>query len=178
MKMKWFSLALLTFAGLLIASAPASAQGPMAQPGPEHEWLKKFEGEWTCTMHMMGSEHPAKCSSKIELNGFYLCSTFEGDIGGMKFTGRNTVSYCPVRKKYMSTWIDSMSPSMMIMEGKVSNDGKTFTEIGEGPNHEGKMSKFKSVTQLKDADTMHFTMYEVVNGQENEMFTIDYKRKK
>lgn len=177
MKSKLCLLGLSLTLGLIWTSL-VTAQGPMPKPGPEHEWLKKFEGEWDCTVKMTGSESQAKSVSKMELGGFYLCQTFEGDFGGMKFTGRATNSYCPIRKKYISTWIDSMSPSMMIMEGVVSNNGKTFTETGKGPSMTGEMTSFKSVSEFKDDNTIHFTMYEVKDGKENEMMTIIYKRKK
>ena len=55
---------------------------------------------------------------------------------------------------------------------------KTLTEEGEGPGHDGKLAKFKSVSTMSDNDTMEFKMYQVADGKETEMMSITYKRKK
>lgn len=174
------SIRMLAVAALLaFVSAPAWAQEGMhmPKPGPQHEKLKAMEGEYDCTMDMMGQKSAWKSAMKLGLGGFWLFEKFEGDFGGMKFEGRGTMGYCPIRKKYTMTWIDSMSPSGMNMEGDFK-DEKTMVMVGDGPNHEGKMSKFKSVTEHKDADTALMTMYEVKDGKDEKMFSIVYKRKK
>lgn len=158
--------------------AVARAQPDMPKPGPEHEKFKHAVGDWEATVKMMGGETKAKATYKLDFGGFFLIEEFEGDFGGMKFKGRGQSAYCPIRKKYLMTWIDSMSPSPMFMTGTYSKDGKTLTSTGEGPDMEGKMAKFKSVTTMKDNDTMVMTMYQVRDGKDGEMMSIIYKRKK
>jgi hypothetical protein len=162
---------------LTFVASITNAQEP-PKPGPEHAKFKEAVGEWDATVKMMGSEMKAKASYKLDLGGFYLIEDFEGDFGGMKFSGRGTSAYCPIRKKYIMTWCDNMSPSPMIMTGSYDKSGKTMTQVGEGPNHEGKMSKFKSISTMTDKDTMTMTMFEVKDGKDNEMMSITYKRKK
>ena len=43
--------------------------------------------------------------------GLWVASTFQGDFGGMTFEGRGQFGYDPAKKKYVGTWIDSMSPA-------------------------------------------------------------------
>jgi len=155
----------------------ARAQEP-PKPGPEHEKFKEMVGEWDCTVKMGNMETKAKAVYKIDFGGFYLIEQFEGDFGGMKFKGRGQTGYCPIRKKYFTSWIDSMSPSPLVLTGSFDKDGKTLTEEGEGPNQEGKMTKYKNIGTMTDKDTMEFKMYEVKDGKETEMMSIVYKRKK
>ena len=52
--------------------------------------------------------------------GLWVLSKFEGDFGGMKFEGRGQFGYDPIKKKYVGTWIDSMSPTLSVLEGNTT----------------------------------------------------------
>ena len=163
----------------LLAMPLAAQQPPMPKPGPEHEQLKqKFVGDWDVTVSFEGGQSKATATYKMDLGGFWLTEDFNGEFGGQKFTGRATVGYDPLKKKYVSTWVDSMSPSLIIMEGVFDKDGKTFTETGEGPGMDGKPAKLKNVYEFVDKDTLLFTMYSVKDGKDQQMMKITYKRKK
>ena len=123
-------------------------------------------------------EAKASATYTLDFGGFFLIEQFQGEFNSMKFKGRAQVGYCPLRQKYVSTWIDSMSPTPLVMTGNFDKEGKTLTEEGEGPNHEGKLAKLKNVYTMPDKDTMNFTMYEVKDGKDTEMMSIVYKRKK
>jgi hypothetical protein len=173
MKIRLFTAAIVVLALVGLATAQE-----MPKPGPEHEKFKDMVGEWDCTVKMAGMEVQAKATYKLDFGGFYLIEQFTGDFGGMKFKGRGQTGYCPIRKKYVTLWIDSMSPSPLILSGNYDKEGKTLTEEGEGPNQEGKMAKFKNVGTMTDKDTFAFTMYEVKDGKDVETMSITYKRKK
>ena len=170
---------LLVLACCVLASSVASradeAQPP--KPGPEHEKLKALVGDWDCVVKFGGMEMKGTATYKMDFGGFWLVEEFKGE-GPMKFEGRGTTGFDPIKKKYVSTWIDSESPAMMVMEGEFSKDGKTYTETGEGPGMDGKPQKMKSVVQFKDKDNIAFTMYTVADGKDQEMLTVTYKRKK
>jgi hypothetical protein len=168
---------LLTLVGccLVLGARPVAAQ---PKPGPEHEKLKQFEGVWDGTVAFGGSESKGTATYKMGLGGFWLTLEFRGEFGGEKFEGRGTTGYDPIKKKYVSSWVDSMGPAMMSMEGAFNKDGTTYTETGEGPGMDGKPVKMKSVYEFKDKDTMLFTMYTIADGKDQEMFKITYKRKK
>lgn len=162
---------------LVVCVLPLAAQQP-PKPGPEHEMLKKFEGEWDATVSSMGMESKATSSIKIGLGGFWLTTDFKGEFGGEKFEGKGTSGYDPHKKKYVTTWVDSMSPTLMVMEGSFDKDGKTYTETGDSTGPDGKPMKMKSIYEFKDNDNMTFIMYNVTDGKEQEMLKITYKRKK
>ena len=162
---------------VLASSALSRADEPQPpKPGPEHDKLKAFVGDWDAVVTFGGMEMKGSATYKLGLGGFWLTEEFKGE-GGM-FEGRGTTGYDPIKKKYVSTWIDSESPSMMVMEGDFDKDGKTYTEIGEGPGMDGKPQKMKSVVEFKDKDNVVFTMYTTGGGKDQEILKVTYKRKK
>lgn len=167
---------LIAFAVVAVAGSIASAQEFPPKPGPEHDQLKKWVGNWDCAITAMGNESKGTATYKMELGGLWLTSTFEGDFGGLKFSGRGLDSYDAAKKKYVAVWIDSFSTSPLVMEGTYDKEKKTQTMTGEGPGEGGKLMKYKMVTVWKDDDTATFSMY---MGDEKEAgFKIVYKRKK
>ena len=66
----------------------------------------------------------------------------------------------PEKGAYVSTWIDSVSPTLMVSEGSLSKDGKVLTctstrAAPEGPIH------FEHVTTIRDERTRVFELQEV-----------------
>ena len=165
----------LSLVVVVVAVGSAFAQ-EAPKPGKEHEMLKKHEGTWDVVMKMAGQETKGTATYKMDLNGFWMASTLECEMFGMKFAGKGTDGYCPIKKKYVSVWTDNMGPSPVIMTGDYDADKKTLTMTGEGPSQDGKMVKYKSVTTYPDADTMKFDMY--MGDAKEPDFTVTYKRKK
>jgi len=175
------SLAALSVS-LLVLVVPALAQmPPMPQPGPEHEMLKKDVGTWDATVEMfMTPGAPATVSKGTEtvtmLGGFWQLSEFKSEMMGQPFEGRGATGYDPVKKKYVGTWIDTMTPGYYTVEGTYDPATKTLTAMMEGPDPSGVVTKTKETTEWKDADTRVFTMY-APDGQSVSM-RITYKRRK
>jgi len=161
-------------AGLILAPAVRAQEQP--KPGPEHEVLKKLEGTWEATMKFGGMESKGTMVWKMDLGGLWLTSNFDGDFGGMKFQGRGFDSYDGMKKKYVAVWLDSMSTSPMTMEGSWDAGSKTLTMAGEGPGPDGKPTKHKMVSTMKDDDNIITQMF--MGDGKDAMFEIAYKRKK
>lgn len=166
-------IAAVTMAALLATSTFAQ-EGP--KPGPEHKALKSREGNWETTMKAGPMEHKGTVTFKMELGGLWLAGTLESELFGQKFTGKSLDSYDPVKKKYVSIWVDSMSTSPVNMEGNYDKEKKTLTMTGEGPGMEGKTTKYKSISKMPDDDTIIMTMY--IGDGKDPAFTVTYKRKK
>lgn len=151
----------------------------MPAPGPEHEALKAFVGKWDAKTKVGGELSQGTITYRLECGGLWLASEFQGNFGGMKFEGRGLDGYDPVKKKYVSVWVDSMSYRPTLFEGEMDSAGKILTMYGEGPGPEGQVMKFKGVTKLRDKDHMDFTMYTVAaDGSATEMMSIEYVRQK
>lgn len=159
----------------------AQEQPPQAKPGPEHAELKKLEGTWDAVMKMaqVPEPMPAVATYKMECDGMWLASEFKMDVPNFKFTGKGLDGYDQSKKKYVGIWVDSMSSAPMLMEGTHDAATNTTTMAGEGPGHDGKLAKFKTVTKVADDDHMHFEMFMIDgDGKETSAFTIEYTRRK
>jgi hypothetical protein len=156
-------------------ASTALAQGPQ-KPGPEHAMLKKLEGTWESTLKLAGTESKGTMTYKMELGDLWLVGNLEAEFGGEKFKGKGLDSYDPMKKKFVSVWVDSMSTAPMFMEGTYDKEKKAITMMGEGPGMDGKPTKFKSVTEFKDDDHVVMSMW--MGDGKDPAFTISYQRKK
>jgi hypothetical protein len=176
MRTKWLA-GLAACVAAVWCAAPALAQGP-PKPGPEHEVLKRFEGDWDAVATFGDTKAKATASFKLILGGRWLLEHFKADIGGAPFEGRGTTGYDVMKKKYVACWVDSMEPWMTLMEGTYDKDSNTLTETGEAPGPDRKLQKIKSVYEFKGPDSIVFTMYQVADGKDQQMMQITYTRKK
>ncbi len=161
-----------------LVPAVALAQEP-PKPGPEHDKLKQLEGSWDAVMKFGDEESKGTMTWKMEIGGLWLVSEFQGEFGGMKFTGKGLDSYDPIKKKYVGVWVDSMSTSPLLSEGTYDKDGKVLTMAGEGPGPDGKPMKYKMTTEHKGKDSLLWTMLQPgPDGKDAAMFSITYKRRK
>lgn len=159
-----------------VLGVPAARAQEFPKPGPEHEILKKHEGTWDVIMKFGGMESKGTVTYKMELSGMWLVANLESEFLGSKFYGKGMDSYDAASKKYVSYWFDSMGSRPVAMEGTYDKDKKTLTMAGEGPGMDGKMSKYKSVSEMPDDNTTNFTMW--IGDGKDPAFTIVYKRKK
>jgi len=166
---------LCSVAILVLAAPLLQAQAPPA-PGPEFDVLKKMVGNWDLTMKAAGMEFKGSVTYKMELGGLWLASSLESELFGAKFSGKGLDTYDAAKKKYISVWVDSMTTSPTVMEGTFDKAKKTLTLAGEGPGMDGTPTKFKSVSEMPDDNTIIFSMF--MGDVKEPSFVITYKRKK
>ena len=103
------------------------------------------------------------------------------DPGGVKIVAVLTVGYDPAKKKYVGSWVDSVQTNMWIYEGTVSEDGKTFSLLADGPGFAdpAKTAKYKDAWEFKSKD--HIVLTGSVQGDDGKwttFMTANYRRKK
>lgn len=163
--------------------SPARAQ-EMPKPGPEHAILLSDVGTWDATAEAwMAPNAPPSISKGVSeirlLGGFWLLEDFKSEFMGQPFEGRGTTGYDADKKKYVGTWVDSMSPGLNTSESTWDAKTKTMSGYNEGPGPDGKPTKTRGVTQWQDADTKVFSMYAPMpDGKDSLMMRITYKRRK
>jgi hypothetical protein len=152
----------------------------MPKPTKEHEWLKGRIGTWDCTVSCPTMGAPTKGTETSKAFGdFSVSAEFKGEMMGQAFTGLSLMTYDPIKKKYVSTWCDTMMPAIMVFEGTLDPSGKKLTSTGKGPNLEGADVEYTNVLELTGPDSATFTMYETSKGASDaSAMTIDYKRRK
>jgi len=175
------SLAALSVSVLSLPALALAQMPPMPTPGPEHAMLKKDVGTWDATVEtFMAPGTPPSVSKGTDtvtmLGGFWQLSEFKSEMMGQPFEGRGATGFDPAKKKYVGTWVDSMTPGYYTVEGAYDAATKTMTATMEGPDPTGAVTKTKETTVWPDPDTRVFTMY-APDGKTVSM-RITYKRRK
>ena len=173
-------------AGFFALAGPGAAQEgpPMPKPGPEHALFKDVAGDWDAKVEMwMGPGDPAVSmgteTNEVGCGGMCLVTKFNGNFMNTPFEGRGTETWDAKKKKYVGSWVDSMSTGLMVSESTHDAATKTMTGWMEGPDMSGNIVKTKSVSTMKDPNTRVFSMYNVgADGKENLTMRITYTRKK
>jgi hypothetical protein len=155
------------------------------KPTAEHQVLAAEEGTWDATIksYTAGPEAEPMVSKGTEVitvlnGGLWVLSKFDGDFGGVKFEGRGQFGYDPLKKKYVGSWIDSLSPTLSVLEGTYDAKIKTMTYVGEGiaPETKAKYTQ-KMVTTTKDDGTRVFTLYMKFDKDEVKFMEITYRKR-
>jgi hypothetical protein len=167
------------------ANPGTPAMPPAPKPGPEHAGLKQSAGTWDATIEAMWAPGTPPTVSKgvetssVGMGGLWLVTDYKGEFMKEPFQGHGVTGYDPAKKKYVSTWVDSMSSALSIGESTYDPAKKTMTGSIEGADTEGKPSKMRAVTEWKDDNTRVFTMYATgPDGKEAPAMRITYKRRK
>jgi hypothetical protein len=158
-----------------------------AKPTAEHERLAKDVGTWDATIKswMGGPSSEPMVSKGVEVGklmpgGLWLLTEFEGKFGDQVFHGCGQAGYDPQKKKYVGTWVDSMSTAIMIMEGDFDPDTHTVTMYSKGTGPSGKPYEAKMTSKYEGDDTRVFTMSmksEDTKGEYAKLMEITYKRR-
>jgi hypothetical protein len=156
----------------------------MNAAGPHHKAMERFAGEWDAevtTMMPDGSElrSKGKQTARMILGGKFLETTFEGSMMGKPYHGRGLMGYDNMKKKYVSTWADSMSTGIMVFVGDAPADGKVFTSTAEQTSPDGKTEMWREVTTVHDDRSYTFDMFVVTpDGKDFKMMSIKYTKAK
>ncbi len=173
--------------GFWLLALPSLAQQgapPLPKPGPEHEVLKQDVGTWDATVEMMEPGKPPAVSKGVETvslieGGLWTVTDFKSTMMGAPFHGHGTNGFDPAKKRYVFTWIDSMSTGLALGEATYDPGTKTMKGWMEGPDLTGKTMKMNETTEWKDPDTRVFTMsVPGPGGKDVPTMRISYKRRK
>jgi hypothetical protein len=188
MRMMSAVLGLAFSASLALAQdKPAAAppgMPPMPKAGPEHEVLKSDVGTWDATVEsfMPGVAQPM-ISKGTETNtlvgGLWLVTDFKSDLMGQPFQGHGVSGWDPNKKKYVGTWVDTLSTGLGLSESTYDAASKTMVGTFEGPDPSGQVTKMKSSVVWKDPNTRVFTMSGPgPDGKDATFMKITYTRRK
>ena len=154
----------------------------LATPGAPHQHLAQMTGKWTArvTMFNPGAE-PMTTDGTYEgemvLGGRYLLARFHSTMMGQPMEGMSIDGYDNSKNEFFSLWFDNMGTGVFSSTGSLSADGKIAT-------HHGKMTvgpmemPTRSTSEWVDKDTVKFTMWQSMGGQEMKSMEITYKRGK
>ncbi|SEQ05485.1 DUF1579 domain-containing protein [Nitrosomonas ureae] len=156
----------------------------LATPGEPHKLFTSLTGSWTTkTKEWMDPQKPAVESTgsvdiKLLLGGRFLQQEITGSMHGKPYSGIWTVAYDNLLKQYVSTWIDTMSTQIFIMNGTANADGKTITLTGQHAEVGGGYMAHRAIWKIVDGNAQEFIMYGTHHGgDEMKMLEVIYTRK-
>lgn len=153
------------------------------QPTAEHNKLKETTGVWNVESTFYMDPNPdvppmvSQAKETVEMFGpFWTCSTYESDFMGQPFFGKSTLGFDPEKGEYVSTWMDTMSPTFFHFRGKY--EGETLVMRGRAFDCMSKMETNYRTTELyKSPNERVFEMFmEMPDGNEFKMMTHVYTR--
>jgi len=157
------------------------AAPPMPQPTAEHRLLKEHAGKWkvACKFYMDPSQPPmeVQATETIEMVGeFWTVSKYECDFMGAPFVGRATMGYEPHAQRWVSTWVDAMSPVLFHFTGKQVGD--TITMEGDAFScMTNSVLRHRTTEKHLGKDERIFEMFaRMPDGKEIKMMTSHYRR--
>ncbi|OAI47216.1 hypothetical protein AYO43_04845 [Nitrospira sp. SCGC AG-212-E16] len=156
----------------------------LATPGEPHKLFASLAGSWTTTTKEWmepgkpPTESTGSAGMKMLLDGRFLYQEFTSQMMGQPFSGIGIDGYDNLRKRYVTTWIDTWSTGIFQMEGTASADGKTITLNGRHAEPGGGHMTHRAVWKITDSNTQTFDMYGThQGGKEMKMMEITYTRK-
>ncbi len=169
---------------LLAGTAECKAQEPPKAPKGQ-EWLQQLVGEWESEAEvvMEPGKPPVKNkgTESVRAIGGWIIAENKAAFMDTPFTGILTVGYDAEKKKYLGTWVDSMTSHLWIYDGTLDAAGKALSLEATGPNPmvPGKLFKYKDVIEIKSKD--HKVLTSSMQGEDGKwvsFLTINYRRKK
>ncbi|MET0517138.1 MAG: DUF1579 domain-containing protein [Nitrospiraceae bacterium] len=164
--------------------AMMEAYTKLATPGEQHKQLASLAGSWTTKTKewMEPGKPPTESAGSVEmktvLDGRFLQQEFTGEMMGHPYSGMGITGYDNLRKRYVSTWIDTMGTGVFVMEGTAGADSKTITLKGQHAELGGGHMSHRAVWKIVDSNTQIFDMYGSHDGgKETKMMEITYTRK-
>ncbi len=120
-----------------------------------------------------------KASNKLIYGGRYLEMNYKGKAMGQPFEGQGIIGFDNLKRRYFSTWIDSMNTMLMLSEGTIGDDGKIITLDSNltCPMTRQPMQA-QDVVTIVDKNNYKYEMFEIRGGEKIKHLEINYKRAK
>jgi Protein of unknown function (DUF1579) len=184
-------------------SAPATGQPnpeemmkqmmEMSKLNENHKLLADMNGNWNYAIKMWMNPDPnakpqeskGTATRKSVMGGRYFVMDVSGKMQmpgedgkpkDMQFKGMAVEGYDNVKKKFVSSWIDSMGTGIQASEGTYDPASKTFTYTMEMEPMPGMKQQVREVIKVTDKDHMMLEWYENRGGQEKKTMEIAYTR--
>lgn len=138
----------------------SAQESKLYTPQPEHELLKRFEGEWRFEKLSAAADGsaPAKLGTgEITaelLGGFFVVCKWSGNVYDTDYAAVQTLGYDIDKKAYTGLWIDNTMSYQWQLDGSLEADSKELVITASGPGPDGGMCKFRERYQFKSTDSI------------------------
>lgn len=155
------------------------------QPGAEHEWLRRFLGEWESEVRITlpGAQSKAERGTgrgRWLIEGRWLAFEAEGTMMGLPLRSFTLFGYDRFKKSYVTASVQSLDTALTTSEGDL--DPKTGALLTYGTLDEyltGEHDKMvKYVWRFPTADSMVLEVHDLPIGESGtQVLEIRYRRK-
>jgi hypothetical protein len=188
-------LTLAVAAGLVLVSAPGSAQAPAkdaqasyeprSRPGEGQKLLQQFVGDWDVakTFHPRNGEpvrSAGSCRQTMIHDGRFLQSEFVFGEGERKSTGLGVIGFEPESGVFTSFWTDSRQTRMSVRQSRDKFDGRRIVLYSRSLEPAGPATRSsKTVSHLEDdgRKLIHRQYALGANGEERLMMELVLTRR-
>ena len=134
----------------------------MTQPSKEHEWLKRFVGEWRmegeCVMEPGKPPMKSGGTEKVRMLGDLWMigeAVMEMPGGAGTMEAVMTLGFDPNKKKFVGTWIGAGMGTMFVYEGELDAAARVLPLNTSGPSmmDPTKVARYQYVVELHDDNT-------------------------
>ncbi|HEX8339370.1 MAG TPA: DUF1579 domain-containing protein [Tepidisphaeraceae bacterium] len=144
------------------------------KPEKQHEWLRKFVGEWTsqteCTMTPGGPPETFGGTDSVRAVGdLWVVGEGRGRTpGGDAATMLLTLGYDPQQGRFVGTWVGSMMSYLWVYNGVLDEAGRVLRLGCQGPSmsEPGKLTAYQDVFEFHSDD--HRTLTALTRGDDGE----------
>lgn len=156
----------------------------MARPRQEHQWLKKFLGEWTVEGRMAEPGQPEQTYTGQEsyraLGDLWIVGESSGDMpDGNRMIMIEIFGYDPDKQRFVGSQVMSVMPQMWIYEGMLDEAGNALTMDSTGPDMFGDRpeARYQDVMEFESDDHRILTSYVFeANGERRQIHQAHYRR--
>lgn len=157
----------------------------ICSPGPQHEILKRFIGDWDIELRMPNGQGAVvgtgTASSKLILGDRFAEGRATMSMGGQAFDSIFVMGYDNMKQSFVLTMTNSAETAIRTAEGDLSRDKKSLVAYGLLDEYlTGEHDKMvKYAWRFIDDDTIDFEVHDLHIGEENAMVLHQtFKRKK
>lgn len=155
-------------------------------PGPEHKLLEPLVGNWHASAKMWTdpSQSPQVSEGtlvrKSILGGRFVREDYDGKIMDKAFQGIGTIGYDRAKKRFVTSWIDSMSTAFHVSHGAYDESTRTWTFKHEDDCPiTGQRVKMRDTLRIVSPDEQQLEMFrQMGDAKEFRMMEIQLTRKK
>ena len=163
----------------LIYVAKIDAANDQEKPLKPQQLLARNAGTWDCDIKLFlkGPEAPPKNYKGIEDNklvsgGKFLQTSFKYPMGPRRdFEGHSLIGYDPRSKRYVGTWVDTMTSAPSQVSEEYDEASTTLTDHRTVVDGNGNEIKTKHITTWQDDSRKKLEIFMVVkkDGKETDV---------